>query len=86
MMASPMDFPPSFMAEDRGYVIINMTIAVAIIVTGAVALRFVARDKSKAPFGLDDYHILLNLVPLYAMLTCGCFRRYLSNFSLKVLL
>lgn len=84
-MASPIDFPSSFIAEDRGYVIINMTIAVAIIVTVAVALRFVARGRSKAPFGFDDYHVLINLVPLYAMLACGCLRRYLSTCNLEVL-
>ncbi|KAL8676437.1 MAG: hypothetical protein Q9186_007043 [Xanthomendoza sp. 1 TL-2023] len=71
-MASPADASLDVVRESRGYIIINMTIVVAIVVTFAVIFRSLARWKSKAGFGIDDYFIFGSLLPLYAMLACGC--------------
>lgn len=51
-------------------------IIIASIVDGAispvlVALRLLARRKSRAGFGVDDYWILFSLLPIYGMLVCG---------------
>lgn len=52
----------------RGETIVNTSIAIAIIVTIAVILRFIARKKTKAMLAADDWFILASLVPAYAML------------------
>lgn len=52
----------------RGETIVNTSIAIAIIVTIAVILRFIARKKTKATLAADDWFILASLVPAYAML------------------
>lgn len=52
----------------RGETIVNTSIAIAIIVTIAVILRFIARKKTKATLATDDWFILASLVPAYAML------------------
>lgn len=52
----------------RGETIVNTSIAIAIIVTIAVILRFIARKKTKATLAADDWFILASLVPVYAML------------------
>lgn len=52
----------------RGEKIVNTSIAIAIIVTFAVILRFIARKKTKASLAADDWFILASLVPAYAML------------------
>lgn len=52
----------------RGETILNTSIAIAIIVTFAVILRFIARKKTKATLAADDWFILASLVPAYAML------------------
>ncbi|KAL8815107.1 MAG: hypothetical protein Q9223_005721 [Gallowayella weberi] len=71
-MASPEDASLVVVRSSRGYIIIHMTIVVAIVVTLAVFFRSLARWKSKAGFGIDDYFIFGSLLPLYAMLACGC--------------
>ncbi|KAL8695737.1 MAG: hypothetical protein Q9224_003197 [Gallowayella concinna] len=63
-MASPADASLDVVRESRGYIIINMTIVVAIVVTFAVIFRSLARWKSKAGFGIDDYFIFGSLLPL----------------------
>lgn len=52
----------------RGETIVNTSIAIALIVTFAVFLRFIARKKTKASLAADDWFILASLVPAYAML------------------
>ena len=47
---------------------INISIAVGIIDTAAVALRLFARKRSKAPFAIDDLLITLSLFPVYSMI------------------
>ena len=48
--------------------------AVGIIDTAAVLLRFAARAKSKAKFGVDDIFIACSLIPLYAMIVSSVLR------------
>lgn len=55
----------------RGAYVVNFSIAVAIIDTLAVALRLVARHRSKAAFAADDWWIVGSLIPLYCMLAAG---------------
>ncbi|KAL8806417.1 MAG: hypothetical protein Q9182_001332 [Xanthomendoza sp. 2 TL-2023] len=74
-MASPEDATLDAVRTSRGYIIIHMTIVVAIVVTLAVFFRSLARWKSKAGFGIDDYFIFGSLLPLYAMLACGLVRK-----------
>ncbi|KAL8649176.1 MAG: hypothetical protein Q9226_005686 [Calogaya cf. arnoldii] len=62
-MASATDASLDLVRESRGYIIINMTIIVAILVTFAVILRSLARWRSKAEFGIDDYFIFGSLIP-----------------------
>lgn len=52
----------------RGDTIMNISIAIAIIVTFAIILRFIARKKTKASLAADDWFILASLIPTYAML------------------
>lgn len=80
-MASPTGLSLEIVRESRGYVIINMTIVVAILVTIAVILRSLARWKSKAGFDIDDYFIFGSLIPLYAMLACGSLSMCILNVS-----
>ncbi|KAL8804663.1 MAG: hypothetical protein Q9200_005740 [Gallowayella weberi] len=58
-MASPEDASLVVVRSSRGYIIIHMTIVVAIVVTLAVFFRSLARWKSKAGFGIDDYFIFV---------------------------
>lgn len=53
---------------NRREAIVNASIAIAIIITFAVILRFIARKKIKATLAADDWIILASLVPAYAML------------------
>lgn len=52
----------------RGEAIMNGSIAIAIIATFAIVLRFIARKKTKSMLVVDDWFILASLVPSYAML------------------
>lgn len=52
----------------RGETIVNTSIAIGIIITFTVVLRFIARKKTKASLAADDWFILASLVPAYAML------------------
>lgn len=55
----------------RGDLVIRVTIACGVLETIAVALRLLARWKSKAGFGADDYLIVATLIPSYGMLVSG---------------
>lgn len=48
--------------------------AVGIINTAAVLLRFEARKKTKAKFGVDDLFIAGSLLPLYGMIVSSVLR------------
>lgn len=52
----------------RGELILKTSIAIAVIVTFAIILRFIARKRTIAALGTDDWVILSSLVPAYAML------------------
>lgn len=52
----------------RGELILKASIAIAVIVTFAIILRFIARKKTKATLAIDDWLIAASLVPSYAML------------------
>lgn len=52
----------------RGDTIMNISISIAIIVTFAIILRFIARKKTKAALAADDWFIVASLIPTYAML------------------
>lgn len=54
--------------KGRGETILNTSIGIAIIVTLAIILRFVARKKIKARYAADDWLMVASLVPTYAML------------------
>ena len=55
----------------RGAEVIRVTIACGILEAAAVTLRFLARWKSNAKFGPDDWVMLITLIPAYAMLVAG---------------
>lgn len=55
----------------RGAAVLYFTIALGILVTLAVLLRFMARRCIKAAFAADDWWILGSLVPLYGMIILG---------------
>ncbi|KAL8724567.1 MAG: hypothetical protein Q9166_007877 [cf. Caloplaca sp. 2 TL-2023] len=60
-MATPTDPSLHLVRQSQGYVILNMTVVVAILVALAVILRSLARWKSKASFAIDDYFIFGSL-------------------------
>lgn len=60
----------------RGQTVLAVSLAAAIILPVAVALRLLSRWKSRAGFGADDIWITLSLIPTYAMLISGGFSSY----------
>lgn len=58
----------SNMTKARGDTILHTSIAIAIVVTLAVILRFLSRKKIKARLATDDWLMLASLLPTYAML------------------
>lgn len=54
--------------------IINLSIAVGVIDTFAVVLRFIARWQSNAAFAADDWLMAASLVPLYGMIASSTLR------------
>ena len=48
--------------------LIHASIALGVVATIAVILRFIARSKSKADFGSDDIMIAICLIPQWAMI------------------
>ncbi|CAF9912848.1 MAG: hypothetical protein HETSPECPRED_001219 [Heterodermia speciosa] len=52
----------------RGFQMLQVSIAVGIIASLAVALRFLARWRSKALYALDDWLLVGSLLPFYGML------------------
>ena len=47
--------------------LIRASIALGVVATTAVILRFIARSKSKADFGSEDIMIAICLIPQWAM-------------------
>ena len=52
--------------------LIRASIALGVVATTAVILRFIARSKSKADFGSDDIMIAICLIPQWAMVVLNC--------------
>lgn len=69
----------------RGMNLCYISGAVGIIDTAAVLLRFVARRKSKAKFGVDDIFMACSLLPLYSMIVLSVLRAYSYISSFLVL-
>lgn len=53
--------------NQRGHAILGVCIACGVLETVAVALRFLARRKLGAKWRIDDWLILVALIPNYAM-------------------
>ena len=58
---------------------LQVSIAVGVLASLAVAVRFLARWRSKAPFALDDWFLVGSLLPFYGMLAISKPRRYIST-------
>lgn len=56
-----------------GEQVVHISTACGVIDTFAVALRLLARWRSKAVFAADDVLIVASLIPLYAMVVIGHF-------------
>ena len=70
----------SAMSNPRGAQAINVSIAVGVIATLAVALRMFARSRSKASMALDDWLIVGSLLPLFAMISGGVLSQCSGTF------
>ena len=55
-------FPPGFLEENRGYVLITVAAVFAVLEITMVGLRLYARKVSRAKLGWDDYWIMITLV------------------------
>ena len=60
-----------------GDLVVRVSIAFGVTDTIAVALRLLARTRSKASLGADDALITASLIPLYGMVVIG----YLSQWT-----
>ena len=54
-----------------GNEVIRISIVLGVIITLAVALRLLARWKSKANFAMDDALIIISVLPQYVMIAIG---------------
>lgn len=61
--------------NNRGHAIESVSIAFGVLESIAVALRFLAREKVGARYGLDDWLILVSLIPNYGMIIAGGFSK-----------
>ena len=52
----------------RGQVVLDVSIACGVLVTAAVALRFLARRRLGTKIKIDDWLILIALIPNYGMI------------------
>lgn len=57
----------------RGVWVICISVALGVIDTLAVILRFIARRKSKSGLALDDWLIAASLIPAYFMIMIAGF-------------
>ena len=67
----------------RGQTVLAVSLAAAVILPVAVALRLLSRWKSRAGYGADDIWITLSLIPTYAMLISGGFSSYSHSERLR---
>ena len=54
-----------------GNQVIRVSIVLGALITLAVALRLLARWKSKANFAIDDVLIIISVLPQYVMIVIG---------------
>ena len=54
-----------------GNEVIRISIALGVLITLAVPLRFLARWKSKAKLAMDDVLIVISTLPQYVMIAIG---------------
>ena len=54
-----------------GNQVIRISIVLGVLITLAVALRLLARWKSKANFAMDDVLIIISVLPQYVMIAIG---------------
>ncbi|KAL2043878.1 hypothetical protein N7G274_003398 [Stereocaulon virgatum] len=72
MIKKPVNVENPAMASNRlGERVIVLSIVIDIVVTIAVILRFLARQKSKADFGIDDVLLVVSVIPQYVMVILG---------------
>ena len=65
--------------------VIRVTVVCGILATLAVCLRFLARRKTKASLGADDWWMLASLIPSSGMLAVGSISPFVdSAFPLKL--
>ncbi len=67
----------------RGYAVVRATIALGIIDTIAVVVRFIARKRSRVKVGVDDWMIMASLLPAYAMIIAAALRLFLPLVRLS---
>lgn len=65
----------TWMNDNRGPEIVAATATLTVLATIAVILRFLARRIAKAPYGIDDWLILVALVSFFET----AFRKHNSN-------
>lgn len=61
----------------KGEQVLQITIACGVLETVAILLRLLARYKTKAKYGIDDWLIVATLIPSCGMLIAGSFSEYL---------
>lgn len=59
--------------------VIRLTIACGAAATLAICLRFLARLKTKASVGADDWWMLGSLIPSYSMLAVGSISPFIKS-------
>lgn len=57
-------------SNPRGVKVLGATVTLGVIDTVAVMLRLLARRKTCAGLGADDWLIMASLLPAYAMIIC----------------
>lgn len=62
--------------------VIRVTVACGVLATVVVALRFLARWKSKASFAADDWWMVASLIPSYGMLAVGSISSFVEPASI----
>lgn len=59
----------------------RVSVALGVLITFAVVLRFLARWKSKAEFAADDVLIVASLLPQYATIVLGYVCTYIVLYD-----
>lgn len=70
-------------SNPRGQQVIQLSIAVGVIDTIAIALRVLARCNDGARLAFDDWLIVASLVPFYAMIVTSSLRRLLIPLAIE---